>query len=280
MSVAAPRRSRRTRFRRRCLRHSGGGAAELLRRPPRREPPRFTNLVLIVIDTLRSDHLASYGYDRATAPFLDRLAREGIQLQGVAASSWTKPAVATLLTGLHPQRHRANTSADRLAPSLPFLPEILQRHGFSTVGYTANWFTGPSFGFDRGFDTFLEVWPPEPLRAGMYRNPASPDKPHATWATDSALELARDLEPPFFLSVHYLDPHDPYTPAAAWGDESASAGDFVQPADARPANHERRADSAAGGPVRCRHPRGRRGDRAPLRGAAPGRVCSTRRSGW
>jgi arylsulfatase A-like enzyme len=201
---------------------------------PRPEPPRFTNLVLIVIDTLRSDHLASYGYDRPTAPFLDRLAEEGIRLQGMAASSWTKPSVATLLTGVYPQRHGANTRADKLPASVPFLPEILQGRGFSTVGYTANWFTGPSFGFDRGFDTFLEVWPPEPLREQMYRNPASPDKPHATWATDSALELARSLQPPFFLSVHYLDPHDPYTPAAAWGEETAAADGFVQPAELDP----------------------------------------------
>ena len=203
------------------------------------EPPRFANLVLVVIDTLRSDHLAAYGYDRPTAPFLDRLASEGIRLQGSAASSWTKPSVATLLTGLHPQRHQANTRAARLPAALPFLPEILRRHGYSTLGYTGNWFTGPSFGFDRGFDRFLEVWPPEPLRAAMYRNPASPDKPHASWATDSALDLVAGVRSPFFLSVHYLDPHDPYTPPAAWGREPAAPGDFVQPGDLQPWTAER-----------------------------------------
>jgi len=198
------------------------------------EAPRFTNLILVVIDTLRSDHLSSYGYDRVTAPFLDRLAHEGIRLQGAAASSWTKPSVATLLTGLHPQRHQANTRADVISPELPFLPAILRGQGFSTVGYTANWFTGPSFGFDRGFDRFLQVFPPEGLRAQIYRNPESPDKPHASWATDSALELAQRLRSPFFLSVHYLDPHDPYTPPAAWGDEAGSASGFVQPGDLHP----------------------------------------------
>ena len=254
MSVAAPRRSRRTRFRRAVF---GTLAAALLSAcaDPPPEPPRFTNLVLIVIDTLRSDHLASYGYDRTTAPFLDRLAREGIQLQGVAASSWTKPSVATLLTGLHPAASPGeHPGRSARPPSLPFLPEILQRRGFSTVGYTANWFTGPSFGFDRGFDTFIEVWPPQPLRADIYRNPASPDKPHATWATDSALELARDLQATVLPFGPLPRPPRPLHADRRLG--GRARGDRRLRAACRPAplDCERSAGSAARRPVRRRHP--------------------------
>lgn len=203
-------------------------------RPPSHEAaPTFRNLVVVMVDTLRRDHLASYGYGRETAPFLSTLAREGVQVDAVSASSWTKPSIATLITGVYPQRHGAVSRTAVLPPALPTLAEILHDHGYSTAGYTPNRFAGAEFGFDRGhetwvggFDSFADL-SPEP-----YRNPASPTKATGRWVTANGLALAATLTPPFYLYVHYLDPHDPYTPERVWGvepDERREPPPAIQP---------------------------------------------------
>ena len=194
------------------------------------DPPRFKNLVVIVVDALRRDHLPAYGYERATAPFVSELAESGIRLDGVSASSWTRPSVATLLTGLHPQRHGTNTRADKLPDDVPYLPEILGWQGFHSAGYTSNNIIGEIFGFARGYATYWSVWP-SGFDRQPFTNPMSPLKPHASLATQSALQLSRSLEPPFFLYVHYLDPHDPYTPKRPWSGEAEAGGPYYQPED-------------------------------------------------
>ncbi len=189
-----------------------------------RAEPRYRNLVVVVIDALRSDHLASYGYARDTAPFLGRLAAEGIRLQGYSASSWTKTSVATLLTGLQPQRHGANRWGDKLPASAPFLAEILSRSGFATAGHSSNHFVGRRFGFHRGFASFPDVAESFP-RAEV----AAPLKARGNRVTELGLELAAALEPPFHLHLHYLDPHAPYVPERPWGREAVAASDYLQP---------------------------------------------------
>lgn len=163
----------------------------------------FDNVVLVVVDTLRRDHLPSYGYGRDTAPALARLAREGLQRDGYAASSWTKPSVATLLTGLHPQRHQAQGERDALPEAAPYLPDLLRRRGWHTAAFVANGNVGREFGFARGYERF-EQW-------------SAPGKADGEQVTAAALELARALRPPFFLSVHYVDPHTPYQPRRSFG---------------------------------------------------------------
>ncbi|MCP3960109.1 MAG: sulfatase [bacterium] len=158
-----------------------------------------------MIDTLRSDHLSAYGYPRETTPFIDRLASEGIQLQGYSASSWTRTSVATLLTGLYPQRHRALTRADNLPEKAPFLPEILRESGFFTAAYVSNATVAERFGFSRGYLSFHS------------HNGSKYDKPSAAQVTDRALRFLDRLETRYYLYVHYLDPHDPYTPEQPWG---------------------------------------------------------------
>ncbi|MCB1034650.1 MAG: sulfatase-like hydrolase/transferase, partial [Acidobacteria bacterium] len=182
-----------------------------------REPatPHYENLVVVLVDTLRSDHLPSYGYERDTAPYLAELAAEGIQVQGYSASSWTKASVGTLLTGLYPQRHQAISRSDSLPAEVPYLPQVLAGHGFSTAAYVGNKNVGWAFGFERGYSEFYQ-----------YR-PAS--KVDAPVVTDRSLSLADGLEPPFFLYAHYVDPHDPYKPAEDWPDPEVEALAAVQP---------------------------------------------------
>jgi arylsulfatase A-like enzyme len=90
------------------------------------------NLVLVVIDTLRRDHLASYGYARDTAPGLRRLGEAGAVFDGVSVTSWTKPAVASILTGLHPLRHGALLE-DALPAAAETLAERLRARGYATL---------------------------------------------------------------------------------------------------------------------------------------------------
>ena len=185
--------------------------------PTERTPDRdFESLVVIMIDTLRSDHLPSYGYSRPVAPFLAQMAGEGIQLQGYSATSWTRSSVATLLTGLYPQRHRATGRNDRLPSSVPYLPVMLAPHGFSSSGLVANGNVSSQFGFERGFESFEE------------RSAAG--EVAAMRLVENLLARATRFRDPYFLYVHFIDPHDPYVPETAW-QSSVARADYVQPQD-------------------------------------------------
>lgn len=169
----------------------------------RAEAPR--NLVLIVIDTVRRDHLAAYGYERDSAPTLGRLAAEGALLDGVSPASWTQPATASLLTGLHPVRHQS-IRTEPLPPEADTLAERLERRGYSTLGVSANGLVSADWGFDQGFDE-LACLPPRAAGRQL------PDAVHVNAAVVARIS---SLKPPFFLYVHYVDPHAPYSPSTSW----------------------------------------------------------------
>jgi arylsulfatase A-like enzyme len=177
---------------------AAGGPAARVERP---------NLVLYVVDTLRADHLGCYGYDRPTSPRLDAFAREGVRFAGARAqSSWTKPAMATLLTGLHPVTHGAERRNQGIAPEVRTLAERLSAAGYETAMFTTNPTVVEKFGFGRGFDRFEYV---HQLRGRKRRSVDSAEMHRAAagWLSGRAAP-----ERPFFLVVHTLDPHDPYRP--------------------------------------------------------------------
>ncbi len=174
----------------------------------------YRNLVLVVADTLTSRHLASYGYSRDTAPYLTQLAGEGVQFQGYSASSWTRSSMATLLTGLYPQRHNTVDRNDALPPDVPFLPDLLQKAGFQTAAFINNPNIGRAFGFERGYSHFL-----------AYGGAA----PRARRLRADVAQLLPDLHSRFFLYVHLLDPHEPYSPHRAWDDDPPTAAEYVSP---------------------------------------------------
>jgi arylsulfatase A-like enzyme len=163
-------------------------------------------VVLIVIDTLRQDHLAAYGYDRETAPGLSRLAAEGAVLQGVSPTSWTRPATASLLTGLHPLRHQTLIGADALDDVAVTLAESLRAHGYQTVGLSGNAQVSREAGLGQGFSTFLLQLP----------RLAGPGPSDAEQLNQRLAPLLPTLRAPFFLYLHYVDPHSPYSPPTAW----------------------------------------------------------------
>ncbi len=165
------------------------------------------NLVLYVVDTLRADHLGCYGYDRPTSPRLDAFAREGVRFaEARAQSSWTKPAMATILTGLHPVTHGAERRAQGIAPEARTLAERLSEAGYDTAMFTTNPTVVEKFGFGRGFDRFEYV---HQLQGRKRRSVRSAEMHRAATAW---LDGRAAPERPFFLVVHTLDPHDPYRP--------------------------------------------------------------------
>jgi choline-sulfatase len=174
-------------------------------REPATGPAKARNLLLIVVDTLRRDHLPLYGYPRDTSPGLVRLGSEGAVLDGLSTSSWTKPSVASILTGLHPVRHQT-VLEDALPASAVTLAERLSSRGFQTVAITSNAHISPTFGFSQGFDDF----------ESLMREFDSGDLPRPRDLSRAVLERLDALEPPYFLYLHYLDPHAPYDPETTW----------------------------------------------------------------
>lgn len=175
-------------------------------------PPENPGIVLVVIDTLRADHLHAYGYNRPTSPHLDRLSDEGERYeQAYSQSPWTLPAIATMLTGRLPQIHGAGLDPDgRLFPlraGVPTLAETLSQAGFRTGAIVNVEFCRPRSGLARGFGTYDFV-------AGTDSNRGGRD---AAGTTDAALKWLSGIgDEPFFLLVHYFDPHLTYDPPAPY----------------------------------------------------------------
>jgi arylsulfatase A-like enzyme len=127
-------------------------------------PAGTPNVVVILVDTLRADHLSAYGYERATSPNIDHIANQGVLFENaIATSSWTLPTHASLLTGRYPYEHGAN---DAKAPSgkaldnrYPTLGEILTQHGYRTCAFSANdIYFSRDMGFGRGFIHFEDYF--------------------------------------------------------------------------------------------------------------------------
>jgi arylsulfatase A-like enzyme len=123
-------------------------------RSPRRKP----NILLISIDALRADHLGCYGYDRATSPFIDELARRGVFFEHASVNTHgTTPSHTTMLTGLYQETHRValtDVARSGIPREVTLLPEILKREGYETIAVTGAGNVGGRFGFARGFDEF------------------------------------------------------------------------------------------------------------------------------
>ena len=196
-----------------------------LQRGPARPGP---DIVLIVVDTLRADHLGCYGYPRATSPNLDALAARGIRFaDATSTSSWTIPSVASYLTGRLPATHGMLDYDDLPDPSLPYLPEELARRGYFTVGISGNPGINTRAGFERGFEFWAEALEEERLAIhGMRSLPAAQD------ITDMAIDALDQVgDVPLFLYLHYMDPHGPYALPEGAEDRFAAPGydGFVVP---------------------------------------------------
>lgn len=193
-----------------------------------REPSR-PSLVLVVIDTLRADHVGAYGYQRPTTPRLDELAARGARFTAAhAATSWTLPSVVSMLTGTYPAEHGVDVADATLNEKRATIATVLHAAGYETAAFSANVaFLTDAQGIGRGFDRFENVLPAgeDPFNAG-----AGADR-----VTDAALAwlAARGTaRAPYFLYVHYFDPHGPYYPPQEYAARLGVAADepmYVDP---------------------------------------------------
>ncbi len=169
-----------------------------------------TSLVLLTLDTTRSDYLGAYGASGANTPILDGLAARGARYaRAIAPSPLTLPAHASLLTGLTPPEHGVRDNGIAvLPPDLPTLATVLSGRGYASGAFVASRVLDRRFGLDRGFDTYGDSMAAE--RIGQYGYPER----DAGAVTSAALKWASKLpaDRPYFLWVHYYDPHAPYQP--------------------------------------------------------------------
>ena len=192
-----------------CLLLAACGASEAQRQA--RLPPA-SNLLLVTVDTLRADHLSSWGYPRPTSPVIDRLAAEGVRF-AQASVQWPKtgPSFASMFTSTY---GKDNGIVRKVGVPLPCrfetLAEVLREHGYATHAVVSNGAVGSEFDFDQGFDTYLETWKvAAPEASGADPTGAERVNRLALGLLD---RLERDRRRPWFLWVHYLDPHWPYRP--------------------------------------------------------------------
>lgn len=182
----------------------------------RRRPGQRPNLLLIVVDTLRADRLGSYGAERDTSPALDRLAASGVRFQrAYATAPWTKPAVASIFTGLHPGAHGANRVKATLPQRANTLAETLRDAGYRTAGVVSHDVLSDANGFSQGFERWSEE------EAGGHEHVST------AGVTRRAVALLDELsagDAPFFLFVHYFDPHYDYQRHPEFGFAPERAG--------------------------------------------------------
>ncbi len=200
------------------------------------------NVVLIVMDTVRADHVSALGYTRDTTPNLKRLARDSVvYANAVAASDITLTSHASLFTGMYPSWHGAYCQPPEaiygreLAKQYPTLAEVLRANGYQTVGVAANLYLRADFGLERGFDEF-RIPRPVPLLPDETRHLLRRTLRRVlSFAVDTAqfdrlYSLGEDIDAalfatlqqrgkpgaPLFVFLNYMDAHFPYVPPAPY----------------------------------------------------------------
>ena len=205
---------------------------------PQREanaPDEAGNVLFIVVDTLRADHLPAYGYDEGSTPNLDAFAEDAIRFRmAFANASWTRPSFASILTGRLPSNHGVMAKPAALADELETLPEVLRGAGYQTRGIATNYNVAPYYNFHQGFDEYRYLEPEYVLGANdaaaklllvqtlkrvvevgyakleivepghAYRDAEEVNRNVAEWLDSQSNDR------PWFYFVGYMDPHDPY----------------------------------------------------------------------
>jgi arylsulfatase A-like enzyme len=193
-------------------------------------PAKPLNVIVIVVDTLRADHVGTLGYDRSTTPFIDRFASDSLVFERARSqAACTFPSVNSLLTSRYPGVFiRQPEGQMGIPPETMSISEILQQRGYSTIAVSASHIVratpteyNPGGGFGRGFDTFVE--------GCRWR--------HGTCLSKKASAELDQIEEPFFLYLHYMEPHSPYQPPKNWKYRFAGdydGYDFIREGDPNP----------------------------------------------
>jgi arylsulfatase A-like enzyme len=188
-----------------------GGCADGDRVPLRGANGGPANVLLVTVDTLRADHLGAYGYALPTSPAMDALAAEGVRFtEAYTPVPTTAPALASMLTGVYLDEHGVRENSAELPERLATLGEAFAAAGYDTAGFFGN--GAIRYGFGQG----LRVW--EPFAPTFFFTDAAGVTRAIAW-----LESARS---PWFLWIHFMDPHGPYSSSP-----SARSASFRYPRD-------------------------------------------------
>ena len=192
----------------------------------RRPPPNAPNVILITVDTLRGDHLGCLGQPRSPTPHLDRLA-EGAALfrKCMATAPHTVPSTASILTSRYPSYHSiGNENGTRaMSPAEETLAHVLARDGYRTAAFVSNFVLRRRMRLYRGFEVYDDTFESAERVRGV------PERTAARTTAFVSNWLQNLGEQPFFLWVHYQDPHGPYTPPEAALDRFPPTADAADP---------------------------------------------------
>lgn len=170
-------------------------------------------VVVVVIDTLRWDHSSVYGHNRDTTPTLAALAQDSTVYQRAHSQApWTTPSIGSILSSRYPSDLGIQRYGNALPDDAEMLAEQLRRAGYRTGAVVSHSYCATEWGFEQGFDSFDQ------------RAIGDPDAESSEQVTDTALGFLREARgQPFFLFVHYFDPHFAYLDHPGFG--------FSDPAD-------------------------------------------------
>ncbi len=176
-------------------------------------PTTRPSVFIYLVDTLRPDHLGLYGYERGTSPRLDAFGRDAVVFENAyTTSAWTRPAAASLLTGLLPPDHRAVTKSARIPSEVKLVGEYLRPLGYESAAFSGNFMVLEEWGFDQGFDHFADLT-------------QEATKPRGEEVVDRALEHLETMgDGPVLVYVHTVDPHGPYRPSPPFDARFGAAG--------------------------------------------------------
>ncbi|MCP4631649.1 MAG: sulfatase [candidate division Zixibacteria bacterium] len=166
------------------------------------KPTNKPNILLIVVDTLRADHLGYNGYEKNTSPNIDLFSKECMVFKNAySQSGWTFPSFCTIFTSLHPREHGAVTWDTKLNQEIITLPEVLQENGYTTYGYPSLFRLNKESGIAQGFDHFrkgvIELGNPVVVTSSQKVN-------------ELIINDLDSIQQPFFIWAHYFDPHNNY----------------------------------------------------------------------
>jgi len=213
------------------------------------------NVILIVLDAVRKDHLSCYGYSRETTPNLDAFARDATRYESaISTAPWTPPSHASLFTGKYPSRHRVTGFSPKLDSSHKTIAEALNAEGYHTFGFSNSHHTSHDRGFDRGFEYYHDIVNLPRFRGKMYE----PSKEYFEFVWKYVVDdydisyfqlrklgnVIENASEPLFGFINLNSAHSPYDPP---GQYLSKFGDEL---DADEANEETASDLASEGGYR------------------------------
>jgi len=200
------------------------------------------NILLIVLDSVRQDHLTPYGYDRSTTPELEALCQTATRYdQAIAAAPWTPPSHGAMFTGQYPSHCRVFGRQPELSTDQPILADELSAAGYNTYGYSNSHHTSPRHGFDYGFDQYHDI-------LSLSRIAGQPFEPSLSFFKTTAMYLHREYDlsyfqldrlkraisqeaEPFFGFINLNSAHAPYDPPPAFKSRFEASFDLTNDVD-------------------------------------------------